>query len=416
MPNRRPMRALAALASATLALGLAACAPTSTSGVELPSVVDAALPDELTGQLRAAVETAVAATGASGAIVDVQAPWSGGWREAIGSVSPGGAAATVDTPFKAGDVTQSMTCDVLYGMVHEGKVALDDAVVEWLPGYPTDPEITLAQLCDGTSGLQAYAPMLGARFSAVPERDWNPRELAAYGFSRGLAAAPGTTYTGSDTEYVLLGLVLERASGLSAADLYERYVFEPTAMESSSLPDADASTDGRLAGLLTPVVDGAAQCDAPADMTTLSSSTGYTSSGVVSTVGDLSRYIRAVAAGARPYDAAGRFETPISLGDPSWFTAKGGDFQAGSLVGQYGSTPGYLTAAFADRETGLSVVVVLNNSLAADTVVRSLAWQLAALASKAPAASGQTAPEAGLPWDAEGQGQQVVAGAVCPIP
>ncbi len=416
MPIRRPMRALAALASATLALGLAACSPTSTDVVELPAAVDGALPDDLTGQLRAAVETAVAATGSSGAIVDVRAPWSGVWQEAIGSIAPGGAAATVETPFKAGAITRTMTCDVLYAMAAEGTLAVSDPLSQWLSGYPTDEVVTLEQLCDGSSGFQEYAPMVMGRWMAVPERNWNPRELVGYGFSRGLAFSPGTAYANSDTGYAILGLVLERASGATMSDLYEKYVFGPVAMDASALPSGRAGTDGRLAGLVSPVVDGVAQCAEPTDVTALSSSTGFTSSGVVSTVGDLSRYIRSVAAGARSYDAPGRFDEPLSLGEPSWFTAKGGAFQAGSLVGQYGSTPGYLTAAFADRTTGLSVVVVLNNSLAPDTLVRSLAWQLAALVSKAPAAEGQTAPQAGLPWDEAGQGQQVVAAAVCPLP
>ena len=83
---------------------------------------------------------------------------------------------------------------------------------------------------------------------------------------------------------------------------------------------------------------------------------------------------------------------------------------------QYGSILGYLTAAFADRNTGMTVVAVLNNSRASNTLVRSLAWQLAAIASKLPAAPGETAPDAGLPWTAEDMGAQVAAAAVCPLP
>jgi len=91
----------------------------------------------------------------------------------------------------------------------------------------------------------------------------------------------------------------------------------------------------------------------------------------------------------------------------------GGAYQAGTLVGQYGSVPGYLTAAFADRETGMAVVVVLNNSRASADVVRALAWELAAIASKAPAAEGETAPAAGLPWTPDTYAAEVQAGAVC---
>ena len=85
-------------------------------------------------------------------------------------------------------------------------------------------------------------------------------------------------------------------------------------------------------------------------------------------------------------------------------------------MGQYGSVPGFLTAAFADRNTGMTIVVALNNSRASDVLVRALAWELAAITSKAPAAAGHTAPDAGLPWTAEDMGAQVTAAAVCPIP
>jgi D-alanyl-D-alanine carboxypeptidase len=63
--------------------------------------------------------------------------------------------------------------------------------------------------------------------------------------------------------------------------------------------------------------------------------------------------------------------------------------------------PGYLTAAFADPATGMTVVVVLNNSTASAQVIGDLAFELAAIASKSPAASGATAPEFGLPWTAQ---------------
>jgi len=107
----------------------------------------------------------------------------------------------------------------------------------------------------------------------------------------------------------------------------------------------------------------------------------------------------------------------VSDDSPSWFTATGGAFQAGSLVGSSGAVPGYLTAAYADRETGLSVVLVLNNSRAGGTMPRSLAWQLAAIASKAPAAEGQSRPEAGgLPWEAATYGDKIVEDALCPVP
>jgi D-alanyl-D-alanine carboxypeptidase len=72
--------------------------------------------------------------------------------------------------------------------------------------------------------------------------------------------------------------------------------------------------------------------------------------------------------------------------------------------------------AFADRETGLTVVAVLNNSRASAEAIRVLGWQLAAIASKAPAASGETAPPSGLPWTAEQLDGDLASVAICPLP
>ena len=417
MRGRRGARRIVALATAAaLSLGLAACAPGKSANIELPTQVDATLPDDTQAQLQAAVDQAVAASGSSGAVVGVWVPWAGTWLTAAGATAPGGGAASIDDTFKAGNITRAMTCDALYGLVAAGTVSLDDSVSEYLPGLADETAITLGQLCDSTSGLASYAPLLSARFSANPERVWNPRELVSYGMAAPVTGAPGAGYAGSDTGYVLLGLALEHASGQTAAELLDEYVFAPVDMPATSLStEADVTLNGLWSG---DNAEGGVACAEPTDVTALSTTAGYTSSGVVSNLTDLGRYTQALATGARAYDTEARFETPVAAASdaPSWFTAAGGTLQAGTLIGQYGSIPGYLTAAFADRNNGMTVVVALNNSRASDTLVRSLAWQLAAIASKAPAASGEVAPEAGLPWTAEDMAGQVAAAAVCPLP
>lgn len=417
MPRIHRGRRVAALAcAAVVAFALAACAPEASVSLDVPTQVQADLAGDTQAQLQSAVDRAVAASGATGAVVGVWAPWAGTWLAGRGTVAPGGADVTASATFKAGAVTRAMTCDVLYALVKDGTVTLDDSITTYVPGLPGHEAITLGDLCDSTSGLASYTPAVSGRLFANPERVWNPRELASYGVAASAGTQPGTTFADSDTGYVLLGIALEHATNRSAEDLLEQYVFTPAGMTESALP-TDASV--ALSGLYSAnTAEGAVACAEPVDMTDLSPSAGSTASGVTSDLEDLGRYTQALATGARPYDTDARFENPLpaAADAPSWFTAAGGTYQAGTLIGQYGSIPGYLTAAFADRNTGMTVVVVLNNSRAADTLVRSLAWQLAAIASKAPAASGETAPDAGLPWTAEDMGAQVTAAAVCPIP
>ena len=117
-------------------------------------------------------------------------------------------------------------------------------------------------------------------------------------------------------------------------------------------------------------------------------------------------------------DGADRYEAPLALyaGAPAWYTTTGGAIQAGTLVGQFGSVPGYATAAFSDTSSGLTVAVVLNNSGAGSNFVGLLALELAAIASKAPAGDGAAAPEAGLPWTAQQYNDSITAAAVCAPP
>lgn len=413
---RRSRRVAAMAGTIALAIALAACSSNDAVHLAVPDQVDGAIASDIQSQLQTAVEKAVAAAGASGAVVGVRVPWSGVWNAGIGTVAPDGATVGSDMTFHAGAVTRSMTCDVLYGLVHDGVVSLDDTAGKYVTGIGDQENLTLGQLCDSTAGLAPYAPMIDVRTRVTPERQWNPRELLGYGLSRGVATQPGTVFADSDTGYVLLGLALERATDKSAAQLYQQYVFGPNGMRDSSLPNTGTA---ELQGLWTgTAADGTPACTAPTPIVDLSPTAGFTASGVISDLTDLAQYTQAVALGLRSYDAPGRFENPLPAvaNGPSWFTARGGAYQAGSLIGQYGSVPGALTAAFADRNTGMSVVVTINNSRASADLVRNLAWELAAIASKAPAASGRTAPQAGLPWTAEDMAAQIAAAAVCPIP
>ncbi len=421
---RRRIAGTIAVALASV-LALAACTGSPDPEVEQPAQVEGGFPDETQAQLEAAVTHAMGATGSSGAIVGVWAPWSGSWVAGVGTQTPGGAAVSADMGFRAAQVTRPMTCDLLYSAVAQGLVELDDPVSEYVSGVADLDEVTLEQLCDGTSGIGSYAPQLSPLWTSNPSRVWNPRELASYGLGAPRLAEPGTAYQGTDAGYVLLGLALERATGQSAAALIAERIAEPLGLSSTRLPSGAAAapeaSGGALVGLQSfPGEGGALNCAEPRDMTDMSASIGFTDAGVVSDVDDLRIYAQALASGATTPDAYAddRFADakPLSADGPSWMTAAGGALLIGSLVGNYGSVPGYATAAFSDSVTGLTVVVVLNNSAAGGAPAGNLAWELAALASKAPAASGQVVPEAGLPWTPQQFHDAIAAGAVCTPP
>ncbi|MFD0789862.1 serine hydrolase domain-containing protein [Microbacterium insulae] len=413
----RTRRAVAAVVAAlSLVAALAACAPEQSVGIDVPAQVEGPFPEATLAQLEGAVANAMAATGASGAIVGVWAPWSGSWVTGVGTQSPaeGAAEVTADMQFRAGPITRAMTCDVLYEAVAQGKAELDDPVSDWVASVPILTDVTLEQLCDSTSGIGSYTPVLLPMWLANPERRWAPRELASYGLGQGRVGEPGVAYRDSDAGYVLLGLALERVLEAPAPQLIDEYVAEPLGLDRTRLGALPG--DAVLDGLYAPPVDGGKRnCLEPSVVTDVSPTTAFTDSGVVSDIHDLGRYAQALAVGALHPDVDDRFADPKPAGPraPSWYTVDGGTRQAGPLIGQFGAVPGYTSAAFSDPETGLTVAVVLNNSAGGAGFGAYLAWELAAIASKAPAADGATAPQSGLPWTAEQYHAVIADAAIC---
>lgn len=411
-------RAIAVVAGAVAsALVLAGCSFGGDVEPDLPPQSAASFPEETVQQLTDAVTHAMGTTGSSGAIVGVWAPWSGSWVAGLGTQRPdGGGEVTDDLVFRAGKVTRAMTCDVLFEAAAAGKVKLGDSITKYVSGVPDLADVTLEQLCDGTSGIGSYSGQLYSSWISNPARVWDPRYLASFGLGQPRTGAPGAAYRDSDAGYVLLGLALQRATDATAADLIQTYVADPLGLGATALGELPSS--GVLKGGQSVTnAEGALDCAAPLDLTAASSSTAFTDAGVVTDIHDLGRYVQALASGALVEDDD-RFGAPVAVAadGPSWYAADGGALMAGSLIGQSGKVPGYITAAFADPDTGLTVAVVLNNSAADASVGQYLAWELAAIASKAPAAADQTVPEAGLPWTAEQYREAIGAAAVCAPP
>lgn len=420
--SSRRLRAAAGGAVA-LVLALTGCSAAEPEfSYTPPQQVDATLPDDVTAQLQAAVEQAMVATGASGAIVGVWVPWSGEWVAGLGTQAVGSdEKVTADMSFRVADVTRMMTCDVLYGMADENRIELDTPVPKYVSGVGDLSDITLLDLCNGTSGIGSSEGVVKPYWLNTPERDWQPLQLASFGL--GAQRGPAhTAYRDSDAAYLLLGSALERASGQSAAELIAQYVTTPLGLESTSLPRgaSEPKPAPALKGAYLPAIEGGYDCTAPIDVTSSSSSIGFTDSGVVSNIAELGRYTQATARQALRDENAtpARWGSPLpaSASAPAWYQATGGAYLVGSMIGQHGWVPGYATSAYSDPATGFTVAVTLNNSSAGSSPVAYLAWQLAAIASKAPAAEGQTAPDFGLPFTAEQYATTIASGAICTAP
>ncbi|WP_069772683.1 serine hydrolase [Streptomyces sp. LUP30] len=137
--------------------------------------------------------------------------------------------ATPAMHFRTGSVAIAFMGTVLLQLVEERKVDLDAPVSRWLPDLPHGDEITLRMLGDSTSGLHDYVsdPVFLKKLYANPWQHWTPKELVGISLSHPLWYKPGTNWSYSHANFVLLGRVLEKISGTPLAHLLRQRVLRP---------------------------------------------------------------------------------------------------------------------------------------------------------------------------------------------
>ncbi|UOE43323.1 serine hydrolase domain-containing protein [Agromyces larvae] len=421
--RRRAARAIVAAAAVGVVTALAFSGCTgSVDPTEGLGGVETAFTDDLADRLDAMLTETVALAGASGGLATVSAPWAGQWSGAVGTVGfdEGAAPVSTETPFRMGRLTGEITCLLLLRLSETGQLALDDEVSQYVEDIPGLDGITLEQLCRDTAGLTDYTRALGPHFLRNPERVWPEGELIASSLASDRVGAPGQTWSPSRTNILLAALAAERATHRSWNDLAAEYVLGPLGLSHTSLPSPTAQvaegTLGAYAAL--PGGDGSPDCAARADVSRQSSSIGGEAAGAVSTLADAARLNEAFATGALVGEHVEQQQwttTPTSADAPAWQTQGIGGMQYGPMRGVVSESPGMLTAGLTDPKSGLTVVIVLNNSTSGAAFVREAAFAFASLGSKATPVADEERPLIELPWSAEQATEQLHALARCPI-
>lgn len=147
-----------------------------------------------------------------------------------------GVPATTAMHFRNGAVAISYVSTLLLQLVDEKKVSLTDKVSKWMPDLPYSDQVTLGQLAQMTSGYVDYVstPELTAEQYAQPFRSYTPQDLLAYSTKHPLLYPPGTNWNYSHTNYVILGLALEKITGKPMAELLQEKVLGPLGLTNTA--------------------------------------------------------------------------------------------------------------------------------------------------------------------------------------
>jgi D-alanyl-D-alanine carboxypeptidase len=267
--------------------------------------------------------------------------------------------------FRVGSITKTFVAVVVLQLVGDHRLALGDTVERWVPGLvPDGGRITVRQLLAHKSGLADYADDADfvRRTVAQPRRQWTPRELVHVALAEGQVARPGERFAYASTNYVLLGMVVERATGRSLGRQLRRRIFTPLGLEDTSFAPDLRNSRRYVHGYAPSEYDGIVGSLATArDRSTVNTSWAWAAGSIVSTASDLSRFFGAV--------LQGRLLPPrlLELMRPAPGSRYGLGLAAfrtpcGTAIGHTGALLGTVSAAWSTPD-GRRRVVAMSNSL-----------------------------------------------------
>ena len=269
--------------------------------------------------------------------------------------------------FRIGSVTKSFVATAALQLVGEDKLGLDDHLERWLPGLvPNGDDITVRQLLNHTSGLYDYSDDL-----PEPPRPFQPRELVAIATGHRPLFAPGTQFSYSNTNYILAGLIIQRASGQRLATQLQQRISGPLDLDGTELPLTEQAIASPYAHGYAPRDQGWRVTDGPAglvDVTTMDPSWAWAAGAMVSTTTDLAHFYQALLGGQllNPEQLAA-MQTTVDASQQFGQRARYGlglmQLRPGcatELWGHGGALAGYRTTAFSTNDADRQLVAMTN--------------------------------------------------------
>jgi D-alanyl-D-alanine carboxypeptidase len=327
-------------------------------------------PTPSTSTLQQALDDVVSA-GAPGAVVLVR-DGDGTIRlsSGLGNLDPV-TAMNIDDRARVGGITKSFTATVVLQLVGEGSITLDDSVERWLPGViPNGADITIRQLLNHTSGLYNYSgdpTVLAPYMEGNLTQPFDPRDGVQIAADNDPLFVPGTAIAYSNTNYLLLAMVVEAATGNSFESELMARIVEPLGLEATSYTTTPEITGPHTHGYI--FIEG----QPPIDVTPWNPALFGASGAILSNADDVAHFYQALLQGTLLSDdllAAMMTIDPVATGGvPDAGILGGGwglgllreEFPCGAAWGHDSENPGYMSAAWNSEDGQRQVVVIINS-------------------------------------------------------
>jgi D-alanyl-D-alanine carboxypeptidase len=262
---------------------------------------------------------------------------------------------------RIGSETKTFTGTAVLQLVDEGKVGLEDPISKYVKGVPNGESITVRELGDMRSGLVSYTATeeWAKQFFANPFRPWTPSELLAYSFGQPPLFPPNGTFNYSNTNFVLLGLLVEEVTGEPLGQYFERHIIRPLQMTHTVFPSSAAFPRPHASGYTEQDAAGTV-----AETTNWDPSWGWAAGAMISDLHDLRIWAKSLATGSLLSPATQR-QRERFIPAPGLEPARYGFalFDVKGWIGHNGSLPGYGSLTVYSPSLRTTMVILLNSDI-----------------------------------------------------
>jgi len=267
--------------------------------------------------------------------------------------------ADTDTQYRLASVTKQFTAAAIMLLVDDGKLHLDDELSDLLPKMPKAWKgVTLRHLLSHTSGIPNYTGQ--GQYDEIAKKPQKHKAVLKLVIDLPLQFKPGDRYRYSNTNYFLLGMIIERVTKKTYNEFLQERIFIPLGMTQTRLDDTSAEMPKRAIGYNS--MSGISMPIAPPD-----ASVSFSAGGLISSIADMAKWEAALFDGTVvKKELLQQMWTPMKLNDGmsteygfGWNVTHIGDH---SMVAHSGGIEGFSTMYARCTDCGLSVIMLCNST------------------------------------------------------
>ena len=360
--SRRTLLQVSAAGALVTGLGAAGLPATAQEATPIPQDVAEGFSPEIQLALHEIVERNLAATETPGALVGIWYPGQGEWQHAAGLANlETGAPVSLDDHVRIASNTKTFVASVVLQLVDEGLVGLDDPIENYVSGIPNGDTISVRQVLGMTAGIADFivVPEITAEYAANPLFAMSPDEILAWIRESEPDFTPGARVHYSNSNYVILGFLIEAVTGRSPKKEIETRLIAPLGLTGTSFPLTPWMPEPVMHGYFAENLG-----DPLIDVTRSNPSFPWTAGAMISTLGDMRTWVEALAKGSDLLSAQTLAErntwSALVPNSPAGYGL--GILTMRGFLGHNGGIAGYSSWMLHNLANGFTVVIVVNRA------------------------------------------------------